>query len=254
MHPILLKVGIFNIYSYGVLVALGFGMATFLAYRRAPAFGLDAGKVIDMAIIVLITGIAGARALYVALNFSHYAASPLEIFDLSKGGLIWYGGLVLGVISLAVFVKRSGMDFWDVGDLMVPYTALAQAAGRIGCFLNGCCFGVEATPDYVFGVVFPGDDIIRHPTQVYSSLGMILIYCILRIWQERRHFKGEIFLAYVLLYSASRFLMEFLRGDNARLFLDLTMSQWISAAAFIVSLCIFIMRYRTWKIRHSTLK
>lgn len=230
MHSVLIKLGPLSIYSYGVMVALGFGLSTFLIYTRAAKFNLDKERIIDLAIIILVGGIIGARLLYVLSNVDYYASRPIEILNLSKGGLVWYGGFVAGLIVSIWYLKKNRINFWAFTDLAAPYIALAQSLGRIGCFLNGCCFGIEG-----------------HPVQIYSSLALLAIFAILRAWQDRRHFAGEIFLGYCLLYSLKRFFMEFLRGDNPVVALNLTVSQIISALVFFISIFIFIYRAFRWK-------
>ena len=247
MHPVIFKLGPLAVYSYGTLVALGFAAAVFLISRRAAAFGLDKNRVIDLAILILISGIIGARAFYVLLNVGYYAARPMEMFNLSRGGLVWYGGFLAAIPVFFIYTKRAGIKFLDMADLISPYVALAQAAGRMGCFLNGCCFGVPADSGCSLGVMIPGEDIIRHPVQLYSVAALLAIYFILRIWQEKRHFAGEIFLVYCVLYSLKRFFIEFLRGDNARILLNLTISQVISLVIFIIALTFLIYRTAKWK-------
>lgn len=234
MHPVLMKIGPLTVYSYGVMVGVGFGLATLLIYRSAARFGLDKEKIIDLTIIVLITGLLGARLLYVILNLPYYLEYPLEIINLSKGGLVWYGGFLAALIAAVSYTGRLKSNFWQVADLFAPYIALAQSFGRIGCYLNGCCYGIDGWP-----------------VQIYSSLALLAIFIILRFWQDRRHFVGEIFLGYCMLYSTKRFLMEFLRGDNPKLMHDLTLSQMISGGMFTVSLAIFIYKAIQWKKRRS---
>ena len=247
MHPILFKIGPLTIYSYGAMVALGFGLATLLIYARAAKFGLDKDKIIDLVIIILVVGIIGARALYVFLNLPHYMANPMEVPNLSKGGLVWYGGFLSALFAAIWYIRKKRIDFWAVADLMAPYIALAQSFGRIGCFLNGCCYGIEVAPGSPFAVTFPCESISRQPTQIYSSIALFSIFVILMLWQERRHFYGEIFLCYCLLYSFKRFFMEFLRGDNPHLMLGLTLSQYISIAIFLASLLVFLYKVIKWK-------
>lgn len=239
MHPILLKLGPFNIYSYGVMVAIGFSLAVVLAYNRAPKFGMDRDKIVDYIILLLASGVVGARILYVLLNFRQYVANPMEILNLSRGGLVWYGGFGAGLLASIWFAKRNKLDFWSISDLMIPYIALGQAFGRMGCCLNGCCYGIMAPHNFLFGE--------RHPTQVYSAVLLVIIFFILIRWQDKRRFNGEIFLGYCVLYSCKRFLVEFLRGDNPRIFFGLTMSQLISVAALLTALCIFKTKADEWK-------
>ena len=238
MHPVLIKIGPVSIYSYGLMVAIGFGISAALAYHRAAKFGLDRGAIVDCFIIMLASGVAGARLLYVLLNFKHYISNPLEIFNLSMGGIVWYGGFITAVLSMLIFLRARKLDFWATTDFIAPYVALGQAFGRIGCFLNGCCYGIEAPAGFPLGA--------RHPTQLYSAALMLAIFAILILWQNRVRFAGEIFLGYCLLYSCKRFFIEFLRGDNPKIFLGLTMSQLISAAVFLIACYIFNKRSGLW--------
>lgn len=247
MHPVLIKIGPVAVYSYGFMVAVGFGIAAFLIYRHAARLKLEKDRIIDMLVLMLLCGIAGARLLYILLNFNYYLSRPLEVFDLSKGGLVWYGGFLAGLAAGLVYARINKLDLWLVFDLIVPYAALAQAFGRIGCYLNGCCYGIEAPAGYKFAVVFPDSCVARHPTQLYAVLLLLLVYAILRLWQELPHYKGEIFLAYCILYPMQRFAVEFLRGDNPRIFLGMTISQLISLAVFSVVLVIYIYKRAEWK-------
>lgn len=249
MHPILVRLGPFTIYSYGVMVALGFGLATLLIYARASKFHLDKDKIIDLAIIVLIAGVIGARAAYILLNMGYYLANPIEIIDLSRGGLVWYGGFLAGLFTLIFYIRKKGLDFWNVTDLFAPYIALAQGFGRIGCFLNGCCYGIPVPAGRIFSVTFPYDNVSRHPVEIYSMLSLFLIFALLRLWQDKRRFAGEIFLGYCALYSSKRFLIEFLRGDNPKILFGLTISQLVSIVVFLTAAAIFLKKTAQWKKR-----
>jgi phosphatidylglycerol:prolipoprotein diacylglycerol transferase len=243
MHPILLKLGPFTIYSYGVMVAAGFSLAAFLIYRRAPKFDMDRDKMVDYLILILISGVVGARILYVLLNFGYYRANPIEILNLSGGGLVWYGGFISALLASVWFLKIKNIDFWLVADLIAPYIALGQAFGRIGCYLNGCCYGILAPCNFIFGE--------RQPTQIYSAILLVIIFIVLVKWQEGRRFKGEIFLGYCALYSCKRFFIEFLRGDNPKIFSGLTMSQLISAVVFLAVLIVFKLKADEWRKKIS---
>lgn len=243
MHPILLKLGPLNIYSYGVMVAVGFSIVAFLVYRRAADFGVSRDMMIDYLILVLVSGVVGARILYVLLNFGYYKAYPIEILNLSKGGLIWYGGFAAAILASMWFTKRKRLDLWSIADLFAPYIALGQAFGRIGCYLNGCCYGIPAPKNFIFGRT--------HPAQIYSSILLFIIFVVLLKWQAARRFKGEIFMSYCMLYSCKRFLIEFMRADNPRIFLGLTISQLVSAAVLITALYIFKIKADEWKKRVS---
>lgn len=247
MYPVIAKIGPLYVYSYGLMVALGFAVATFLVYRNAGRFGIDKEKVIDLGIVMLLGGIVGARITYIALNIRYYAINPLEMINLTKGGLIWYGAFIFGMISAAWFLRRKKISFWEAADLFAPYIALAQAFGRMGCLLNGCCYGSIAPSSFMLGVVFPEESVLRYPTQLFSVMALLAIFAILRAWQDRRHFAGEIFLGYGILYSLKRFTVEFFRGDYAKIFYGLTISQLLSIAIFVICAIILTKRYLKWK-------
>lgn len=249
MNPIIAKIGPITVYSYGLMVALGFGIAIFLAQKSAPGLNINKDKVVDFGIFILLGGLLGARIAYVITNLRYYMASPMEIFDLTKGGLIWYGGFLGGLIVGLVFVKKNSINFWDGADLFAPFMALAQSIGRIGCFLNGCCYGSIAPAYFPLGVAFPNEPFLRHPVQLYESFLLLLLFFALRQWQRYRRFKGEIFLGYAFLYSISRFFLEFLRADNPKGLAGLTMAQAASIVIMILSASIFISRFILWKKR-----
>ena len=230
MHPILLKLGPLTIYSYGAFVALGFAVAALLINRRAISFGIDKNNSIDLVVLMLVAGIIGARLLYVCLNLGYYRANPLEIIDLSKGGLVWYGGFFAAIVSAALYIRQKKMGFLNTMDLVTPYIALAQAFGRVGCFLNGCCYGFNG-----------------FPIQPISAILLLIIFIILRSWQDRRRFKGEIAIGYCMLYSLKRFGVEFFRADNPRIIIGLTISQVISLFVFITAVIIFMKKVSNGK-------
>jgi len=235
------------------MIALGFAVSLFLICRQAIRNNIDKDLVVNLVFITLLAGFTGGRILYVLLNIRYYLGNPLEIFNLSKGGLIYYGGFIAGVAAFAYYSTKKGMGFWNAADICAPYLALTQSFGRIGCFLNGCCYGKPAPADFPFGTVCSQFGTTIYPTQLYSSSILLLIYVILRYWQGRRRFKGEIFLAYAMIYSTQRFLVEFLRGDNAQIFSGLTVSQVISVAVFTSGVVLFTIKAGKWeKIKVSS--
>ena len=131
MHPILFKIGPLTIYSYGLMVAAGFGAAIYLALRQAHKFGLKKENVIDICLYILIAGLAGARILYVLLNLDYYRSNPIEIFYISRGGLVWYGAFFFGLLAGLLYAVLKKISFRDMADLMAPYIALGQSIGRL---------------------------------------------------------------------------------------------------------------------------
>jgi len=239
MHPIILKVGAFTIYSYGLMVAVGFIIATILASRRGKSeeFKILPDKIGTLALVILISGILGARILYCLLNIKDFIANPLEIIMVTHGGLVFYGGAVAAFLAGFVYAKRAGLPIKDTLDLLFPYIALGHAFGRIGCFLNGCCYGRPYNGP--LAVTFE-DGTPRIPTQLLSAGLLFLLFIFLSMLITRRRFKGQVFCSYVLLYSTGRFLMEFLRGDNPPFLFLLTFSQVISIAAFVIGIFLYL--------------
>jgi len=242
MKPVLLEMGPITVYSYGAMLALAFFIATSLAMRRAKSENIPSGKILDLSLFILITGIIGSRALHVILHWPDFSYAPLRIFLLNEGGLAIYGGFALAVPLSMWFAKKTNLPPWKTADMLSPYAVLAQAIGRIGCFLNGCCYG--KTTDSFFGVYFPGHITKTHPTQIYSFLALILIFIALRYSYRRRRFDGEIFLNYLLLYSLFRFFIEILRGDNPIFAFGFTLPQCASLLLCAISAIFYIGRKR----------
>lgn len=242
MHPVLFRFGSISVYSYGVMIAMAFFVGAYLARRAARETDIPPDSVTDLALLLLISGIIGGRLLYVLLNIREYIENPVEIVMLQHGGLVFYGGAIGGIAALIIYARKRGFPIYKIGDLMVPYVALGQGIGRIGCFLNGCCWGKPT--DSFFGVVFPGSGQPVHPTQIYSSLGLIFIYGLLRLLQKMKVKEGLVSISYGLFYSMFRFLMEFLRGDNMIELFGLTFSQFVSAIIFIVCIVLFLTRMK----------
>ena len=236
MFPEICTIGPFTIYSYGLMLVLGFFTATFLCSAEAKKEGMDAEVIFNLLFFIFIFGIIGCRVFYVLSNFYFYLHHPLEIIMLQHGGMAWFGGLIFGSITAFLFIKKNKLNFLKTVDLVVPFVALGQAIGRIGCLLNGCCYGRQSQ----WGLYFPVFEKILIPTQLYSCLLLLLIFIILRIKQDAKHLPGEIFCGYLFLYSLKRFFIEFLRNDSPRTFYGLTLFQVLCLIVFAISLGMFI--------------
>ena len=187
--------------------------------------------IFSLVFIAFISGIVGARLFYIIENAAYYAKEPAEIFMLQHGGLSWFGGLLSGVFVGVIYLKKKNLAVYKTLDLIVPFLAFAQAIGRVGCLLNGCCFGKASE----FGIYFAIHKSILIPTQIYSSLALIFIFIFLRFLQERPHREGTVFFTYLLLYSLKRFVIEFWRADNEIILLGMTLFQVISIVIFCLS-------------------
>jgi len=231
MYPVICKLGPFAIYSYGLMLVVAFLVSSTLSSLQAKRENINPNLILNFSFIVFIWGIIGARLLYIFENTGYYLENPLEIIMLQRGGLSWFGGLTLGGFFGILYLKKKKLAVYKILDLIVPFLALAQAIGRIGCLLNGCCFGKVSK----FGIYFPVYNSVLIPTQIYSSLILIFIFVVLRFLQNKPHREGEIFFTYLLLYSLKRFFIEFWRADNEIIFLGLTLFQIISMVIFCLS-------------------
>lgn len=218
MHPVICTIGQFRVYSYGLMLAIAFLVCSTLASIEAKKQNISPDTIFNFSFVALIFGILGARFFYVMENTNYYLKNPIEIIMLHLGGLSWFGGLLLGIFSSVLYLKKKKLPVYKIFDLIAPFIALAQAIGRIGCLLNGCCYGRTVIP-----------------IQIYSSFILVLIFIILRSLQEKPHKDGQIFFAYLLLYSIKRFFIEFWRVDNPIFLFGLTLFQIISIVLFCFS-------------------
>jgi phosphatidylglycerol---prolipoprotein diacylglyceryl transferase len=237
MHPILFAIGPVKIYSYGVMLAIAFLVSLNLASRRCALFNIKRDRFNTLVVILFVSGIAGARIVYVLSNLDFFIQYPLDAFLINKGGLIFYGGLIFSPIFGIVYAKKSGIPIREAADLFAPFIALGHSIGRIGCFLNGCCFGRPT--DSVFGVRFPFSADRLFPTQLFSSAGLFCIFLVLFLMQKRRRFKGQVLSLYFIMYGFFRFVIEFFRGDITLLCHGLRLSQIISIIFVFAGILLF---------------
>ncbi len=245
MTPVLWTFGPFHLYSYGLSIAIGVLTALFLMTRRsAKEEFLGPDILFDMTSTVLIWGFAGARLFFVAQNFSYYRSEPLKIFAVWEGGLIFYGGALLAGAGFWLLTRRKKLPFWRSLDFIVPYGALTHAFGRIGCFLNGCCYGKVC--NLPWAVKFPGLARAVHPTQLYEAVYDFALFIFLSHRRKQPHFDGQISLLYFALYGMGRYLIEFLR-EPGWIGWGLTANQWLSAAIILFAFMIFMNHQKNTK-------
>lgn len=246
MHPIICKIGPFTVYSYGLMLVLAFMVSSTLAkFQAKRQEHINPDLIFNLSFFVFISGIIGARLLYIIENINYYIKNPIEIIMLQHGGLSWFGGLIFGILFSIIYLNKKNLSLYKFLDLIVPFVALGQAIGRIGCLLNGCCFGKVSK----FGLYFDVHKLVLIPTQMYSSLALIFIFVILRFLQNRPHREGEVFFIYLLLYSVKRFFIEFWRADHEAILFGLTLFQIISIVIFCFALWKLILIKKV-KINH----
>jgi phosphatidylglycerol:prolipoprotein diacylglycerol transferase len=237
MVPTICRLGPFSLSSYGLLMAIGFLLASWLAARAARALDgavpMPAAMVMDWACWGIVGGILGGRLLYLAQNWQLYLEQPAEIIALWHGGLIWYGGFFGGLIASVIFWRRHRIPVLRALDQVFPFVALGHAVGRIGCFLNGCCLGKPG--EGWWAVQFPELPQPVIATQLLEAAGLALLYAALRMAQRPRVLAapGRVFGGYLLGYGLLRWWIERLRDLQPLVWDGWTLHQLISAALIL---------------------
>lgn len=258
MHPDLFSIGPITIHTYGVMMALGFLAALVNWILLGRRVGHSAQFCTDLIFWVMVSGIAGARTAYVLENWQDYAAAPFSIIRVDQGGLVFYGGFVAAGAAIVIFARHHRQGLASFFDFVVTSVPLAHALGRVGCFLNGCCFG-SRTVCAGCGVQFPKASIPWysqyhqrllsadapaslpvHPVQLYEAGFNLVVYGLL-VWLFRKRLRpGMVMAVYLMLYAVGRFTLEFWRGDRGeRLEVwQLSIGQFISIPLFLLGLAV----------------
>ena len=251
MFPTLFRIGPIEIHTWGTLLMFGFLAGILVARRESRRLGIPPDVALDLGLWVLVSGVLFARAVFVALNWSDFAARPADaLYIWREGGLSFHGGLGGGIIAGAVFSKWRRIPFWSLADLTAPGLALGYAIARIGCFLNGCCYGAPtALPWGVRFPLYPDSQITTepsHPTQLYATLGSLAIFAVLLLVRNRLSARGQLFLLYLALYAIMRSGLEVLRkGYSARILVDgITQGQFVSALIFVIAVVGMVVAHR----------
>lgn len=253
----LFKIGAFSLHTYGLMLALGFLAGISITAARAKKVGEDPALIWDLSVWVILSAIVGARAFYVILNFDEFRGNLLSIISpfqadgtLGIGGLVFIGGLILASVVTVVYLKTKKRSLLKYLDICMPGAAIGMAIGRIGCLLNGCCYGL---PTHLpWGLSFPADcpagyyqlalhaDKL-HPAQLYMVLGAALTGLLLILLERFKRFEGHTFLIYVMLYAIDRSTVDWFRYYPAsELHHGFTHNQIILAIAFTFAAINFI--------------
>lgn len=236
MYPVLFRIGDFSVHAYGVMLAVGFAAGIYGLIRGGRKAGVPEEKLLEMSIWIMAAAIVGARLFHVLLELPLYLANPLQVFMVRSGGLSFHGGLIFGILTGLIYTHRQKLPQGLVADLVAPNLALGYAFVRLGCLLNGCCFGRPTALFWALPTAYT-DATLRHPTQLYASAAAFLIYFILRQRGKYTRFSGQLFWEFLFLYSVYRFGIEFLRETTSYIGF-LTLGQAVSlvgiAATFVV--------------------
>ena len=258
MYPELFRIGNFPINTYGVFLAIAFLCAILIAVRLARRDGLPGEKIYDLSLWMLLAGLIGSKILMLFTE-PDYRDNPMQLvsLDFLRSGGVFYGGLLGAVVAGYFLMKRYQLPWWNTADACAPGIAVANFFGRQGCFAAGCCWGKPTTLPW--GVKFTElghqitgvpTDAHLHPTQLYESFAMLIVFIFLLWLHKRKRFNGQVILAYALLYAVIRFAIEFVRDDprgdvfGLTSLTGLSTSQLISLVIGITSLILLILRWR----------
>jgi phosphatidylglycerol:prolipoprotein diacylglycerol transferase len=242
MYPVLFTIAGFEVYTYGVLYGLGFFVALMLLRAHGKKDGLDPDDLTDLVVWIFVAGFLGARGMYVLTNLPQFLQDPVKVFRVWEGGLVFYGGAILGLCAAIYFVRRRQIPMWKAGDAVVPALALGHAIGRLGCAAAGCCHGKPT--DLPWAMRFDTESVevaLRgvplHPTQFYESAGLLVLFFGLLFVREHRKFPGQVSLTYFTAYPILRAVVEEFRGDSIR---GHVLWPWLSSGR-VLSILMFLI-------------
>jgi phosphatidylglycerol:prolipoprotein diacylglycerol transferase len=257
VHPIAFHLGPLTIRWYGVMMALAFLAGLWTASRRGLRDGISGEKVLDLGPWLIVGAIIGARTLYVITFWKEqFAGEPLwEVFMVQKGGLVYYGGLIGASLACILYARIRKVGLWKLADVLAPSIALGYVFGRIGCLMNGCCYGRAC--DLPWAIRYPaghpthavgGPATPVHPTQIYESLLSLCLYVGLAWLYRRKKFDGQVFATYLVSYAILRSFVELFRGDYPEYqhFLGgwATPAQFVSIGILVAGLIMFWLLHR----------
>jgi phosphatidylglycerol:prolipoprotein diacylglycerol transferase len=258
MYPELFRIGSFPINTYGVFLAVAFLCAILISVKLGAREGLPREKIYDLSLWMLLASLIGSKVLMLFTE-PEYRDHPLQLLSLDflRSGGVFYGGLIGAVLMGYFLMKRYRLPWWKTADACAPGIAIGSFFGRQGCFAAGCCWGKPTSLPW--GVKFTelGHEITGvptnaylHPTQLYESFAMLIVFFLLLSLHKRKRFDGQVILVYALLYSVVRFAIEFVRDDPRGDIFGLTSltglstSQMISLIVGVGAAVLLVIRWR----------
>jgi phosphatidylglycerol:prolipoprotein diacylglycerol transferase len=214
MHPVLWELGPLTLRTYGLFLAVSFLAGVALAVKRGERRDVKRKDIYDLSFTIMASSIVGSRLFYVLGHWGEYVGNPLSVFYFWEGGLSMFGGIVLALIASWWFAAKRKLSFARLGDIIAPSLALGTAITRIGCFMNGCCFGLptEGSCGLVFpsssaaGSTFPGTPL--QPIQLYSALAALVLFVVLLAVDRTKRRDGFLFGLLWVLYAAGRIVID----------------------------------------------
>ena len=258
MYPILFRIGSFPVNTYGVFLALAFLAAIFVTAKLAARDGLPKDRIYDLCLWLLLSSLIGSKVLMLFTE-AEYRQNPKLLFSLDflRSGGVFYGGLLGAIIVGYFLMRRWKLPWWKTADACAPGIALGNVLGRQGCFSAGCCWGKPTSLPWGVRFTELGHEITGvptntplHPTQLYESFAMLLVFFFLLWLHKRKKFSGQVILAYAFIYAAVRFMIEFVRDDprgdifGLTTLTGLSTSQMIGIIVGSGALVLMIVRWR----------
>ncbi|GAB6182039.1 prolipoprotein diacylglyceryl transferase [Desulfotomaculum defluvii] len=249
MHQILFYIGDFPLRSFGVMLSLGIMAGLIVSLMVAKGQRRYYEEVMDLAFYAILGGLVGARVWEVMFSWDYYSQHLIEIPAIWQGGISVQGSIIGGLLAVIWYCQKNNIAVWAMMDTLAPGVLVGQAIGRIGCFLNGCCYGL---PNEHLGIVYPeGTDAYfafgsqpLFPAVLFEAAWDLVSLGILLIFFKRRPFDGFIALSYFVLYSVGRFTLEFWRGDSLRTIMNLKAAQASSVITILVALALMYYLYQ----------
>lgn len=256
MYPEVVSWGPIHVRTYGLSLAVAFLVGTWLGLKEARRLRLDEDKLVTVILITLVASILGARALYVVEHIDDFRGNLGGILAIWQGGLTLYGGIAAGTLAGLLGARAMGMPMWRVADALAPSLALGTMFGRVGCFLNGCCYGkptelpwgVTYPPESFPGLEFGG--VPLHPSQLYFAGSGLILFAVLWYLRKRMTVPGQLFWTFIALFGAARVLLDFTRVYEASAVvakwghLEWTESQLASVVLVLFALLMILRRRR----------
>jgi len=244
VHPIAFQLGSLPVRWYGVMMALAFFAGLWTATRRARRANVSGDVIADVTLWLMLGSIAGARFVYVTTYWkTEFANGPFaEVFMIQHGGLVYYGGLIGAAIAGIGYLAWKKLPVWKIADILAPSIALGSVFGRIGCLLNGCCYGYAC--ELPWAIHFPANHethgVAVHPTEIYDGLLNLVLYVFLAWRFRHKKFDGQIIATYLIIYAVFRSIAEHFRGDYPadHVHAGLTSAQLVSGPIFIAGLAL----------------
>lgn len=257
----LFKIGSFGVPAMGACVLVGTILAVLLSWLLRKKSALDwNGEFVDAIIAAVLLGFVGMKILYWIVTPDVFKTAFQNgvfqgILSLLMEGMVFYGGLIGGILGIALTARKKKKNFFEFTDLMAPCFCVAHAFGRIGCLLVGCCYGLETGEISQFGLfTYNGacavkylDGAMRLPVPLMETIFLLVLCAVLvLIFRKEKHL-GTTTGWYLILYAVWRFVIEMFRGDAARgKFGPLYTSQWISFVILLAGVLILVLA-RRWK-------